>query len=139
MSGIFFPVQLMHIFNELSQASEVMKGSSPFLRLARGAVDLPVKSPDDRLVRLILCSPGVQRAVEKMVKVRRFRIRIAVPLSFDMVGLSSLAQFEVYDGDGEPLQAPILLTELDDSLANAVQVELFHELLRAKGSSIPLL
>ena len=127
-----FPVKLLHLFTEMKDAGVLAK-------LARGAEHLPVQAPDDGLTRLLLCSPEVQQVVASGAQGKPFRVRIAVPSDLDFLRLAELAQFEVYGADGEPMQAPARLVDLDQGLANAIQVELFHEVLRAKGSSIPLL
>lgn len=134
MSGNLFPIKLLHLFTELKDAGILDK-------LACGAYAMakPVAAPADGLTRLVLCSPEVQQAVLALVETPRFRVRIAVPPPLDFLELSERAALEVYSEEGNLLQPPLLLTSLEDGLANAIQVELFHELLRAKGSSIPLL
>lgn len=128
-----FPVKLFHLVTEL-QSSQV------FAKLAHAAAHLPpVQVPADGLTRLVLCSPEVQQVVAAEVGTRQIRVRLALPTEFDLVSLSNQAQLEVYSAEGTPLQPPRLLTALTGPLANALQVELFHALLAAQGSRIPML
>ena len=132
MSGNLFAVKVLRLFTEMKQAGVLSK-------MAQGAKSMPVQAPDDGLTRIVMCSPEVVKVVAASLGTKMFRVRIAVPPDLDFLRLSELSQFEVYSAEGAPLKAPVRLEELDSDLANAVQVELFHELLRAKGSSIPLL
>lgn len=131
-SGNLFPVKLLHLFTELQRHGKLD-------HLAHHAAAFPVQAPADGLLRLMLCSPEVQKVVCAAQKTRMTRVRIAVPPDLDFLRLIDQAQFEVYGEDGAPLGKPVLLTKLEDSIANAVQVELFHTLLRAKGVDLPLL
>ncbi|MNR71775.1 hypothetical protein D3C71_24530 [compost metagenome] len=128
MSGNIFPVKLLHIVTEMSRRG---------LLAAHGPA---VQSPDDGKTRFILCSPEVQRAVGRTVEdPRNTRVRLAVPADHDIVSLSDGTMLELYDFEGAPLGAPRPVTGLNEDLSNAIQVELFHTLLRSHGSSIPLL
>jgi len=132
MSGNLFPIKLLHLFLEMQDKGVLAK-------LTQAAQCIKVQSPEDGLVRLVLCSPEVQQTIASTLGTRQIRVRIAVPTDLSLLPLARLAQLEVYGATGEPLQSPIKLVELDNAVANAVQVELFHEVLRAHGSSIPLL
>ena len=130
MSGHLFPIKINSIFHELAKTSSFEK-----MRHCH-----PVKTPDNNLIRLVLMSPEVQQAVALFTGEKYFRIRLAIPHEInDLVKMSNTAQLEIYDGDGNLMREPIKLKDLDINLSNAVQVELFHEILRGNGIHIPLL
>lgn len=132
MQNTLFPVKLLQLFGEMRECGLLA-------HLALSSQQLPVQAPDDGRIRLVLCSPEVQRIVAAEVATRQFRVRLAVPADLGLLQVANESQFEVYSVDGTPLQPAIKLSELSDNQANAVQVELFHALLKAKGSGIPLL
>lgn len=130
MSGNLFSVKILAIFTELAKtpAFEAMRHGPK------------VNAPDDDLIRLCMTSPEIQKEVAAYTKEKLFRIRVAVPQEIDdLVKISSLAQLETYNINGNQMIAPIKLTDLNNQLANALQVELLHTLLKTHGSRIPLL
>lgn len=132
MLNTLFPVKLLQLFVEL-------RVSGALNQLSHAAQHLPVQAPKDGLTRLVLCSPEVQRIVAAELGASQFRVRVAVPPDLGLLRVAKLSQLEVYSADGAPLRPAVKLSEISDQLANAVQVELFHALLKAKGSTIPLL
>lgn len=94
--------------------------------------------PNDGKIRMVLATPEVIVEVRRKLKVEACRVRFAFPAG-ETSFLHGLPYLEVYDIQGTPLMEPIIATELEDALANAVQVELLHFLLKTHGIDIPML
>ena len=127
-----YPAKLFQLFAELesSGALELLEG---------GARQMACNYPQDGRTRLPLYSPEVLGILQAQLGAKSIRVRIGYPPSLEFAQLSQSAQLEVYSYEGSLIGASTTLTSLPDNLAMAVEVELFHALLRAKGSRIPLL
>lgn len=95
--------------------------------------------PADGKARIVLCSPGVRHAA--LLKVgpdKRIRIRLAIPRDCNPLYLADESTIEVYDEDGLLLVAPEPLAKVGPHMACAIEAELFHAIVRAKGICIPM-
>jgi len=134
MSNNLFPLRVYSIFSAMKDAGLIK--SMQLCENTKQPSTSTVQAPDDGLVRLMLNSPTVQRQVREETGARDFRIRIALPERFDFMSLVSNVKLEIYAISGEPLREPVLLTELENEMGNAVQVELLDRLLQAKGTDL---
>jgi len=94
--------------------------------------------PNDGKIRMVLATPEVILEVRRKLKVEACRVRFAFPTG-ETSFLYGMPYLEVYDVQGAPLMEPVAAPELEDALANAVQVELLHFLLETRGIDIPML
>lgn len=126
-----FPAKLAALFEALD--------SQGVLEFLRATTSVTVDAPDDDLQRIWLSSPELKRELEKLTHAAKVRIRLAYPDLRAANADLSRTQLEAYGFDGSLIFGPVRLAELEDGLANAVQVELMRELLRAQGVRIPAL
>jgi hypothetical protein len=131
MSGNLFAVKVMAIVAALRACKDKIDTNN---RECRGVA----VGPNDGKIRMLLWSPEVATEVRRKFEVKDCRIRFAFEAKAPSFGLDE-AYLEVYDVEGNPLTDPIKAPKLDDALANAVQVELFHFLLKQHGVDIPML
>jgi hypothetical protein len=132
MSGNIFGVKLMSLHRALTTTG-VLAG------LVNAASHYGVEYPLDNKERILLNTPDVLKAVCKKYGVRDCRVRIAFPACASFGELVEQTTFEMYSCDKLKLLESARVVELDDDLSNAVQVELFQHLLKAKGIDIPML
>lgn len=140
MPGNLFPVKIATLFGELDN-SQVLS------RMHHTAQMNPVASPEDGLMRILLSSPEVRKEVRRLIdeedkageyKDQSLKVRIAT-LQFALaLADTHRVLLEVYDESGRKRLKALPLIELDDALANAVQVELLTDLLRSHSVFIPL-
>ena len=130
-SGHIFYVKALGIANALRTVKDRIPGHNQDCRGMQ-------VGPDDGKIRMVLSSPEVSVEIRRKFQVRDFRARLAFPEG-ETSFLEGVPYFEVYDVAGQLLADPIAVPELEDALANAVQVELFHFLLKTKGIDIPML
>jgi hypothetical protein len=127
-----FPVKVRRLVEALTQEGILDK-------LAEDAKRMPVNSPDDRSTRIVLCTPGVNYALRQRVGMdKHIRVRIAIPVDMNPIYLGEYTILEIYGEDGNMLCPPASLTTLDPHTACAVEAELFHAIVRAKGICIPI-
>ena len=130
MSGIIFPVKALAIVVALRG---VLGEIAPHNHENMGTN----VGPDDGRTRMALASPDVCNEVQKMTGVKYFRVRFAF-FAHEVPFLQSMPRVEIYDVDGKPLMEPIEASKLADPLAYAVQLELFHFLLKLRGLDITM-
>ncbi len=132
MSSNIFPVKLHAIYFALN-ATGVLAS------LVEETKQYGLSHDDDK-VRITLRSPEVMRLVCKVHERDDCRVRLAFPANEPTFSqLCDETMFELYSVDKEVLREPTCITSVSAELSNAIQVELFQLLLRAKGIDIPLL
>jgi hypothetical protein len=133
MSGPLFHVKTSAIVGALRTHKDKIEAR------VRDAFNYKPVGPDDGKIRMVMQSPEVSTEVKrKFPDVKFFRIRFAFDVEAPTFGLDH-AYLEVYDTEGNPVTEPIEAPDLDAALGNAVQVELFHFLLKQRDLDIPML
>jgi hypothetical protein len=130
-----YPVKVRQIIEELTQ-------SSALSRLVQDSSTVPVKHPDDAKQRIVLCSAELRAALREQLleapDLSNSRIRLAIPTDVTKLYVAENTCLEVYDVDGNLLFKPWAVTNLVGHVSSALQAELFHAILRAQGSKIPM-
>ncbi|KWU17856.1 hypothetical protein AS149_14150 [Burkholderia cenocepacia] len=93
----------------------------------------------DGRFRMVLSSPEVLREVRAELNRVDIRVRLAIPKDAPSFGKMGMPTLEIYSMDGSPVGAPVPLPNLESAIANAIQVELLHFLLKERGQDIPML
>jgi len=89
-----------------------------------------VMAPKDKLMRIPICSERLRECVSggkynpPLVDLPDYRMRLAFPYTRDSVMLAQQCQFEIYGVTYEPVLKPILLVNLRDDVAKALEAEL---------------
>lgn len=127
-----FPMKVRRLFETLTQ-----EGLLDSLR--EGAKSVVIGNLADGKTRLVLSSPGVNYAARTQVGLdKSIRIRLAIPQDLNPLYLADESTIEIYNDNGLLLAEPQPLTKVSPHMACAIEAELFHAIVRAKGICIPM-
>jgi len=127
-----FALKVRRLFESLTQEGIMDK-------LSEDAIGTRLSPLDDGKTRLVLCSPGVNYAARLQVGLdESIRIRLAIPKDLNPLYLADESTIEIYNHNGLLLAAPQPLKDVTPHMACAIEAELFHAIVRAKGICIPM-
>lgn len=129
MSSTLFPLKALAIAAQLGKLKLpgiVQKHDAPNSLMALG---------ESGWSRVSLSSSEVAGLIREQFQVSNFRARFA----FKAKTGKQVPRFELFNAAGDLVVEPVLVSELDAALSNAIQVELLHLLLLDKGVNIPMM
>ncbi|WP_150126669.1 hypothetical protein [Burkholderia cenocepacia] len=133
MSGNIFPVKAWAYASALRAIKERIEAHN------RECMGKTALDEADGRFRMVLSSPEVLREVRAELNRVDIRVRLAIPKDAPSFGKMGMPTLEIYSMDGSPVGAPVPLPNLESAIANAIQVELLHFLLKERGQDIPML